>query len=349
MVCRPDERRTAGGGEPEARDDAGLDIREQRREGRVRRANHTGRDRVVVRPAAPCKRHQLGVDRIDRRKPQVVLARAADERRVLEIRGAGAVELEPCDRCVLRPVPGPVECVRRGDEDLDVVAGHPAAHGDEAVHVNHQVLEDVGLRATEERAVGERRAVRRETRDEHVAFSASVGRGVGRVVRRMEGSRRRREIARDSRAPNDDVTGRVVRHRVRVVFTGTAEERRKNEAAGSVQANDEGILVDADAVERAGRRWKIGREGLSHQHGVAGGIHGEPPVNDLRVPAADERGIAEHGAGRVEACDEGGNLRSRCERRVREHWEVGRCHGAADEHVAGSVSSRDGRTDEIRT
>ena len=349
MVCGPDERRTADGGEPEARDDAGLDIRKQRREGRVRRANHAGRDRVVVRPAAPCKRHQFGVDRIDRREPQVVLARAADERRILEIRGAGAVEFEPRDRRVLRSVPDPVECVRRGDEDLDVVAGHPAAHGDEAIRVNDQVLEDVGLRATEERAVGERRAVRGETRDEHVALSASIGRRVGRVVRRMEGRRRRREIARNSRAADDDVTSRIVRHRVRVVVAGTAEEGRKNQTACGVQANDEGILVDPDPVEHAGRRWKVRREGLSHQHGVAGCVHGEPPMNDLRVPAADEGGIAERGSGRVEACDECGNLTPRCERRDREHREVGRCHGAADQHVASSVASHDGGTDEIRT
>ena len=96
-----------------------------------------------------------------------------------------------------------------------------------------------------------------------IRHGASVGRGVGRVVRRMEGSRRGREIARDSRAADDDVTCRIVRHRVRVVLTRAAEKRRKNEAAGCVQANDEGILVDADPVERAGRRWKIRRESLS--------------------------------------------------------------------------------------
>ena len=349
VIRGPHQRPSARGRKSESRDDAGLDVGEERGERRVRRPHDASRHRIVVRPAASGERDQLRVRGIDRRLPQVVLARAADERRVLQIGRAGAIELEARDRRVLRSVPGPIERVGRGHEHLDVVARDPSAHRDEAVRVDHEVFEDVALRSAEERAVGQRSPVGSQPGDEHVAFGAAVCRRVRRVVGRAERTGRRRKIARGRGAADDDIARRVVGDGRRVVFAGPADERREDQTAGWIESDDERVLVDPDAVEGSRRRRKVGREGLADQHRVAGRVDGQAAVHQLRVPAADERRVAQDRSVRAETRDERRRLNARRERRIGERREIGRCHRAADEHVAAAVARRYCRTDEVRT
>src|SRR5262245_31575778 len=71
-------------------------------------------------------------------------------------------------------------------------------------------------------------------------------------------------------------------------------------------------------------------------------------MDELRMPPADERGVAKRGAGCVEPHHERRRLRSCCEGWIGERREIRRRHGAADEDVARSVACNDCRPEEVR-